>query len=97
MALQSVQLRLLLSAALPLLAAGAPSTRAANMNGAYTLTNTPKQVPGKFPTNYADYPNAKTEFFDLYSPVISSTYGEIVWKTVNDHPTHSGNSRQPCS
>ena len=56
-----------------------------NMNGEYTLSNTPKQVPGKFPTNYGDYPGA-VEFFDVYSPPITSTYSEIVWKTLDTVP-----------
>jgi hypothetical protein len=56
-----------------------------NMNGAYALSSTPKQVLGKFPTNYADYPGT-VEFFDVYSPLISSTYAEIFWKTLDTVP-----------
>lgn len=46
-----------------------PKSKPANMNGAYALTNTPKQVPGKFPINYADYPGG-AEYFDVYSPPV---------------------------
>jgi hypothetical protein len=55
------------------------------MNGEYSLTSTPKQVPGKFSTNYADYPGTP-EFFDVYSPPLSSTYGEVIWKTLDTVP-----------
>lgn len=58
------------------------------MNGEYALTNTPKQVPGKFPINYGDYDGGfgKAEFFDIYSPEITSTYAEVVWKTLDTVP-----------
>ena len=59
-----------------------------NMNGDYALTSTPNQIPGKFPTNYGSYPG-KVEFFDVYSPVITSTYAEIVWKTLETVPLPS--------
>lgn len=44
-----------------------------------------RKVPNKFPTNYADYPGT-VEYFDVYSPVITSTYAEIVWKTLETVP-----------
>ena len=53
---------------LALLAPAVVGVQSPNMNGLYALTNTPKQVPGLFPINYAEYPNAKTEFFDVRSP-----------------------------
>jgi len=56
-----------------------------NMNGVYALTNTPKQIRGKFSTNYADYPGS-AEYFDVYSPPITSTYAEIFWKTMDTVP-----------
>jgi hypothetical protein len=55
------------------------------MNGEYALNPTPRQVPGKFPTNYADYPGAP-EYFDVYSPPITSTYAEVFWKTLDTVP-----------
>jgi len=71
---------------LALLAPAVVGAQSPNMNGLYALTNTPKQVPGLFPINFAEYPNAKTEFFDVYSPPIQSTYGEVFWKTLDMVP-----------
>lgn len=73
----------LLTASLAVGAAGAPPPSIPNMNGEYTLNPTPKQVLGKFPTNYADYPGPPVEYFDVYSPPITSTYAEIFWKTMD--------------
>ena len=83
----TLQLKLLASS-FALGVVGAPNAAAPpspNMNGAYALSNTPKQVPGKFPTNYADYPGT-AEYFDVYSPPITSTYAEIFWKTLDTVP-----------
>ena len=92
-----MQLLALLAASLAVGAAGAapapspsppspPSSSSPNMNGEYTLNPTPKQVLGKFPTNYADYPGPPVEYFDVYSPPITSTYAEIFWKTLDTVP-----------
>lgn len=80
----ALQLALLAYAAVG--ARGEPNEAPPNMNGdIYTLSLTPKQVPGKFPTNYRDYPGT-VEYFDVYSPPITSTYAEIFWKTLPTVP-----------
>ena len=59
----------LLAVATAVGAMGASNAGPPNMNGPYRLSNTPKQVPGKFPATYGDYPGA-VEFFDVYSPPV---------------------------
>jgi len=52
-----------------------------NMNGPYLLSSTPDAPPGVehlFPASYSQYPGGG-EFFDVYSPPITSTYGEVFW------------------
>ena len=52
-----------------------------NMNGPYLLSSTPDAPPGVehlFPASYSQYPGG-AEFFDVYSPPITSTYGEVFW------------------
>ena len=55
-----------------------PSSRS-NMNGIYALSSTPKQDVSKFPKQYRDYPGG-ANYFDVYSPVITSLYSQVFWK-----------------
>jgi hypothetical protein len=52
-----------------------------NLNGAYILSQTPRaeHTQQRFPSNYKDYPGG-AEYFDVYSPEISSLYSQVFWK-----------------
>ena len=51
-----------------------------NMNGDYHMSKTPKGRDDVFPMRYADYPGT-VEYFDIYSPVLSSVYSQVIWTT----------------
>jgi hypothetical protein len=55
-----------------------------NMNGEYYLSST---ITGKpFHASFTDfdsYPNGGTEYFDLYSPKISTLYSQVFWTTLD--------------
>jgi len=60
------------------LCAAAPST-APNMNGEYVISRTPRanaSIP--FSANYSQYPGG-TEYFDVYSPPITTLYSQVFW------------------
>ena len=69
--------------------AGAAIRSHPNMNGAYPFSSTPGATPGKFPHRFSEYPEAKAggrapEFFDVYSPPITTLYSQVFWtKTPN--------------
>eukprot|EP00462_Mataza_sp_D1_P020249 CAMPEP_0175139606 /NCGR_PEP_ID=MMETSP0087-20121206/11003_1 /TAXON_ID=136419 /ORGANISM="Unknown Unknown, Strain D1" /LENGTH=748 /DNA_ID=CAMNT_0016422649 /DNA_START=31 /DNA_END=2277 /DNA_ORIENTATION=- len=59
-------------------------SRDPNMNGAYFLSATPKaKNTSAFPTNYRDYPGG-VEYFDVYSPPISTLYSQVFWTRLPD-------------
>ena len=51
-----------------------------NMNGDYKMSKSPKGRDDVFPMRYADYPGT-VEYFDIYSPVLSSVYSQVIWTT----------------
>lgn len=51
-----------------------------NMNGDYKMSKTPKGRDDVFSMHYEDYPG-KVEYFDIYSPVLSSVYSQVIWTT----------------
>ena len=61
-------------------AANAPST---NMNGKYVLSDpmTGKYIEKPF-TEFNSYPRP-TEYFDVYSPEISTLYSQVYWTRMN--------------
>lgn len=70
---------LLAVAAVACVAAAAAFTpsRDPNMNGEYLLSQTPG-APGKFPTDFKDYPGG-VEYFDVYHGPITSVYSQV-WR-----------------
>jgi hypothetical protein len=50
-----------------------------NMNGKYLFSLTPNATMDGFPAQYKDYPRG-VEYFDIYSPEISSLYSQVFWK-----------------
>ena len=50
-----------------------------NLNGDYILSATPGTNPKDFPTLYTNYPRG-VEYFDVYSPNITSLYSQVFWK-----------------
>eukprot|EP00041_Stephanoeca_diplocostata_P021125 m.486046 g.486046 ORF g.486046 m.486046 type:complete len:898 (+) comp21742_c0_seq1:58-2751(+) len=62
-------------------------TTADNMNGKYILSQTPHGVDtqNKFPPQYKDYPGG-VEYFDVYSPPITSYYSQVFWTGLDPVP-----------
>ena len=56
---------------------------AANMNGEY-LTSTSTNLDPARQTFNTDYASKGHEYFDVYSPVINSTYGMVYWTQMDD-------------
>lgn len=54
-----------------------------NMNGEYLISN-PKVGAKPFSTQYSSYENV--EYFDAYSPPITSKYGEVYWTMMDEVP-----------
>eukprot|EP00501_MAST-03F_sp_TOSAG23-6_P000590 GSMAST32.ASY1.ANO1.611.1 assembled CDS len=53
---------------------------APNLNGPYLRSQTPHAPStGKFPTSFSEYPKG-AEYFDIYSPNITSLYSQVFWK-----------------
>jgi hypothetical protein len=54
-------------------------SKSPNMNGAYVISPSggadPNATKSLFPTNFKDYPNG-VEFFEIYSPTISTLYSQ---------------------
>lgn len=72
---------------LSLVVATLQGPKANNMNGDYPLSATPgaDKSGSKFPKRFSDYPG-DVEFFDVYSPPIRSTYGEVFWTLLDPVP-----------
>jgi len=51
-----------------------------NMNGKYSISNSISSKP--FNTDYASYENV--EYFDVYSPPITTKYGEVYWTMMDE-------------
>ena len=51
-----------------------------NLNGDYKMSKTPKGRDDVFSMRFADYPGT-VEYFDIYSPVLSSVYSQVIWTT----------------
>jgi hypothetical protein len=58
-------------------------TDAPNMNGAYSISPTPKANPALFPKSYKDYPHG-VEYFEVYSQPITTLYSQVPYP-----PTHT--------
>ena len=52
-----------------------------NMNGAYQMSKTPQGRDDVFSMRYEDYPGT-VEYFDIYSPMLSSVYSQVIWTTL---------------
>ena len=62
-----------------LLLCPSPTRSFPNMNeGAYLLSQTPKQKHNNWSTNFADYPGG-VEYIEFYPGPIQSTYSEVFW------------------
>ena len=62
-----------------LLCPPSPTRSFPNMNeGAYLLSQTPKQKHNNWSTNFADYPGG-VEYIEFYTGPIQSTYSEVFW------------------
>ena len=73
--------------ALATLATAAPSSHGPageNMNGAYTIAN-PKAGDKPFSTDNKDYPGG-VEYFDVYTPEISTRYSQVWWTMMQSVP-----------
>lgn len=58
-------------------------TTSSNMNGdIYGISNPDQNSKIQFSTVYSDI-NSKYEYFDVYSPPISSRYGDVYWTMMN--------------
>ena len=44
-----------------------------------------KRTKELFPKNFRDYPGG-VEYFDVYSPTISSLYSQVFWKALDPSP-----------
>ena len=55
-----------------------------NMNGEYMLTDpkTGNHIKRDF-TTFSNYPGG-TEYFDVYSPLITSYYGQVFWTRMEE-------------
>ena len=54
-------------------------TLSSNMNGdIYGISNPDQNSKTQFSTVYSDI-NSKSEYFDVYSPPISTRYGDVYW------------------
>ena len=56
---------------------------AANMNGEYLTSKSTNLDPARQTFN-TDYASKGHEYFDVYSPVINSTYGMVYWTQMDD-------------
>eukprot|EP00501_MAST-03F_sp_TOSAG23-6_P000551 GSMAST32.ASY1.ANO1.572.1 assembled CDS len=54
------------------------------MNGNYVISN--EASGGNFSSNYSDNYGGTAEYFDAYSPLISTRYGEVYWTMMDPVP-----------
>merc|ERR1712012_870445 len=55
-----------------------------NMNGDYLISNPDPNTPSSWSSSYSKFEDV--EFFDVYSPPISTTYGEVFWTMMDPVP-----------
>merc|ERR1719369_1390948 len=55
-----------------------------NMNGEYLLSNANPSASGKWNSDYGKFKDV--EFFDVYSPPISTKYSEVYWTMMDPVP-----------
>jgi len=69
----------------PLNPSSSQSGNVVNMNGLYTISNPLADGgPGDWDSRYSKFENVS--YFDVYSPPISSTYGEVYWTMMEPVP-----------
>merc|ERR1719369_264581 len=61
-----------------------PKTNTINMNGEYLLSNANPSASGKWNSDYGKFKDV--EFFDVYSPPISTKYSEVYWTMMDPVP-----------
>ena len=59
-----------------------------NMNGDYAISNANRGARAIYSTRYADRGNG-INYFDVYSPPITTRYGEVYWTMMEDVPLPS--------
>ena len=64
-----------------LTAAGASFVPLANMNGEYLIANPNIELTSKYSTNYG---TKNAEYFDVYSPPITTQYAQVFWLVCHD-------------
>jgi len=55
-----------------------------NMNGDYLISNPDPSAPSGWSSSYSKFDDV--EFFDVYSPPISTTYGQVFWTMMDPVP-----------
>lgn len=58
---------------------------AQNMNGLYTISNPNPAAPKQFSGDFTTYIEGN-EYFDVYSPEISTVYGQVYWTMMDAVP-----------
>merc|ERR1719414_1300819 len=61
-----------------------PSKPVTNMNGEYLLSNANPSASGEWNSDYGKFENV--EYFDVYSPPISTKYSEVYWTMMDPVP-----------
>ena len=61
------------------------STASVNMNGLYKISSTSTNPASSQPFN-TDYASKGHEFFDVDSPIITSTYAQVYWTLMDKVP-----------
>jgi len=61
-----------------------PSKSVTNMNGEYLLSNANPSASGEWNSDYGKFENV--EYFDVYSPPISTKYSEVYWTMMDPVP-----------
>merc|ERR1719167_222303 len=61
-----------------------PKKNTINMNGEYLLSNANPSASGKWNSDYGKFEDV--EFFDVYSPPISTKYSEVYWTMMDPVP-----------
>merc|ERR1711953_1139632 len=59
-----------------------------NMNGDYLISNPDPIAPSSWSSSYSKFEDV--EVFDVYSPPISTTYGQVFWTMMDPVPLDSG-------
>ena len=55
-----------------------------NMNGDYLISNPDPSAPSGWSSSYSKFEDV--EFFDVYTPPISTTYGQVFWTMMDPVP-----------